>query len=460
MEVELFLINNRKLVPFEQAEEICHRRAGSNTIVTISRIKGSLGEEIVRQALDLIQCRHPRLNSRIVGSSDSLRFETEGTQKIPLRVVNKFHKEQWQEVVQEEMNEKFDSSKYLLRTTLVEIETENSTSYLLTTVHHAIADGLSSIQLHSEILTYCKSLASGEQVTQVASLPELPPFEELLPESMKGFRGAINSGLFLLREVFQTFWYRPKNLDIEQCVPIELRRGGMIHKQLDAQLTQQLVNLCQKEGTTVQGALCAAMLFAAAQKITAGNRCDLRVNCCSAVDLRKRLQPIVSNEHISMLASWLTSFHTLRTYTLFWELARDVKQQLKAGIERNDIFSNVLMSRKSVELFLSQPNQVLATVLLTNLGRVNIPKVYGPFILEEISFVPAASLCFGAFGAAVTTLEGKMLLNFFFSEPSISRDTMESLVDSVMSRLVEECDRIQFCNKDSITEAKTRDKVS
>ncbi len=439
VEVELFMINNRKLVPFEQAMEIIHRHAGSNTIMTISRIKGSLGEEIVRQALDLIQCRHPRLNSRIVGSLDSLRFETEGTPKIPLRVVNKFHNEQWQEVVEEEMNEKFDSSQYLLRTTLVQVESEKSTSYLLTTVDHAIADGLSSIQLHSEVLTYCKTLASGEQVTQVASLPELQPVEELVPESMKGFRGAINSASYLLREVFQTFWYRPKNLGFEQCVPIELRRGGMIHKQLDPQLTQQLVNLCRKEGTTVHGALCAAMLFAAAKKITAGNRCDVSVNCSSAIDLRKRLQPVVGNEYLSTLASWLTSFHTLRTHTSFWELAQDVKQQLEAGIERNNIFGNVLMFRKIVELSVSQHNEVSATVLLTNIGRVNIPKVYGPFILEEISFVPAASLYVGVFSAAVATFEGKMLLNFFFSEPSISRDTMESLVDSVMSCLVKVC---------------------
>ncbi len=434
------MINNRKLAPLEQAMEILHRYTGCNTIVTISRIRGPLGEEIVRQALDLIQCRHPRLNSRIVGSSDSLRFETQGTPKIPLRVVNKFHNGQWQEVVEEEMNEKFDSSQYLLRTTLVQIESEHSTSYLLTTVHHAIADGLLSIQLHSEILTYCKSLASGEQVTQVASLPELPPLKELLPESMKGFRGAMHNASYLLREVFQMLWYRPKSLGFEQCVPMELRRGSMIHKQLDPQLTQQLVNLCRKEGTTVHSALCAAMLFAAAKKITASNRCDVGVNCLSPIDLRKRLQPIVGNEHLSAVASGLISFHTLRTHTSFWELARDVKQQMEAGIERNDIFCKALMLRKILEFSMNlNADKAVLTVILSNLGRVNIPKIYGPFILEEISFAPGARAFSGVFSAAVATFEGKMLLNFLFSEPSISRDTMESLVDSATSHLIKVC---------------------
>jgi NRPS condensation-like uncharacterized protein len=435
------MINDRKLVSIEQAVEILNRRAGSYNVVTISRIKGPLSEEIVRQALDLAQSRHPRLNSRIVGSLDNLWFETEGTQKIPLRVANKFHNEQWQEVVLEEMNEKIDSSKVLLRAVLVQIESEDSTSYLITTIHHAITDALSGIQLHSELLTYCKSLASGERITQVPSLPVLPPVEELMPESMKGFRGTMNSVLFLLRVMLQQLWNRPESLGFEKCVPIELRRCGMVHRRLDKELTQQLVELCRQEKTTVQGALCAAMLLVAARKIAAVKETDVRVSCNTYIDLRRRLKPVVSDENMAVLASSVTSFHTLQTSTLFWELARDVTQQVKAGLERNDIFAGVLMCKKLFESFLTRPNEVPVTVALTNVGRVNIPKVYDPFELEEISYVPVQAACGGVFTAAVATFEGKMLLNFVFSEPSISRETMETLADSVVSCIVDVCER-------------------
>ncbi len=448
------MINNRQLVPMEQAMEILNRRAGSYNVVTASRIKGPLREELVRQALDLVQRRHPRLNSRIVGALDNLRFETEGTQKIPLRVVNKLHNDQWQEVVVEEMNEKIDSSKVLLRAVLVHIESEDSTSYLLTTIHHAITDGLSGIRLHSELLTYCKSLASGERISQISTLPALPPVEELMPESMKGFRGRLNGILFLLRLTLKQLWNRPKTLGFEKCVPIELRRCGMIHRQLDEKLTQQLVELCRQEKTTVQGALCAAMLLAAARRITAVQKTDVCfLSCESYVDLRRRLKPVVSDQNMGVLASFLTSFHTIRTNatntayhtlqtnTSFWELARDVTQQMKVGFERGDIFSTVLMFKKIIESVLAQPNEVPLTVAVTNAGRVNIPKNYGLFQLEEISYYPAQAALGGVFTAAVATFEGKMLLNFIFSEPSISRETMESLVDSVMSYIVDVCDR-------------------
>lgn len=435
------MTNTRKLVPVEQAVELLNRRAASYNVVTISRIKGYLGEEILRQALDLVQARHPRLNSHIVGSLDNLQFETEGTQKIPLRVVNTFHREQWQDVVHEEMNEKLDSSNVLLRTTLVRMTSETNTSYLLTTVHHAITDALSSIQLHAEILTYCQSLASGKERIEVPTLPALPPIEELLPESMKGFRGTLNSMGFLLRLMVQQLWNPPKTLGFEKYVPIELRRCGMIHRQLDEALTQKFVNCCRTEKTTVQGALCAAMLLAAASKITAVDQTDVRLSCQSFVDLRQRLNPVVSNQDMGLLASFVSSFHTLRKTTSFWELAQEVKHQLNAGLKRSDIFIPILLFKTMIESLLTRPNQVPVTVALTNAGRVNIPAVYGSLELEEISFVPAQAVFGGVFGAAVATFEGKMLLNFVFSEPSISRETMEFLADSVMSCIGEVCNQ-------------------
>jgi NRPS condensation-like uncharacterized protein len=442
--------DNRELTPIEQAMEVLNRVAGSFNVVTISRIKGLLSEEIVRQALDLAQHRHPRLNSRIVGSLDSLHFETEGTQKIPLRVVEKLQNEQWQEVVLEELNQKIESSKGLMRAVLVRNQSENSVNYLLTTLHHAITDGLSGIRLHQDILTYCHRIASGEQITQVPSLSALPPVEELLPESMQGFRGRMNGVLFLLRLKFKQLWHRPETLGFEKYVPTDLRRCGMVHRKLDEELTQQLVNRCRNEKTTVQGAMCAAMLLSAARKIRAENETEVRVSCRSYIDLRRHIKPAVSHENLAILASSLTSFHTLQTNTLFWELARDVRRQIEAGLELGDIFSPVPMSRKIIESLLARSNEAPMTAGITNVGQVNIPNVYGSFILEEISFIAAQAAFGGVLAAAVTTFEGKMVLNFMFSEPSISRDTAEKLADNMVACIVEACKETVAGNREPL----------
>ena len=292
-----------------------------------------------------------------------------------------------------------------------------------------------SSYLYSEILTYCQKIASGEPHSPVPSLEVLPPVDELLPASTKGFRGNLNSLLFVLGFQLKQLWHRPETLSFEKTVPIEERRSGIVCRQLDAEFTQQLILRCRQEKTTVQGALNAAMMFAAAKKIRAGQK--TRVHCYAAIDLRKRLKPLVRKENLGVVVSSLASFYTLGTNTSFWELARDVRQQLEIGLKGNDIFSQVLMMRNSVEFAIARSHKSSATVSITNVGRVNIPRVYGQFELSQISFIPAVAAFGGVFSAAVTTFETQMFLNFPFSEPALSQETMETLVDSFMSFLVD-----------------------
>ncbi|HEY9847172.1 MAG TPA: hypothetical protein V6D03_13370, partial [Candidatus Caenarcaniphilales bacterium] len=116
--------DSRKLAPVEQGMEILNRRTGSSNVVTISRVRGPLTEDLVRQALDLVQCRHPRLSSRIVGALDNLHFEAIGKLEVPLRVVNQIYNEQWQSVVRQELNQKIESSEGLLRAVFLRSQTE------------------------------------------------------------------------------------------------------------------------------------------------------------------------------------------------------------------------------------------------------------------------------------------------------------------------------------------------
>ncbi len=437
--------NDRELDSNEQALEILNRCANSLHVVTTSRIAGQLTAEILRPALNLLQKRHPRLSSRIVGSLNSLRFE-DGAVSIPLRVVKKNYSFQWQEVVLEELNQKIASYQGLARAVLVRFECENNLNYLIITLHHAISDGLSSVQLHSEILTYCQKIACSEPISKVVSLPPIPPIQQLLPKPLQGWQGLISGVFSLLQLKFQQVWYRPETLGFEKYVPIDSRRSSMIHRQLGEKITERLVNCCRQEKTTVQAALCTAMMLVVAKKITDEKKLNVRLSCQSFVSLRQRLQPIIGNENLGMLASSIISYHTIGENSSFWNLARDVKQQIEASLECNDIFSIMLILRKIVEFSLAHPKEIPVSVALSNIGRVNIPQVYGSFKLEEINFASAAAVTGGALLATVSTFAGKMFLNFIFSEPSISQKTMEQMANNTVICLVDACNMIDNPN--------------
>jgi NRPS condensation-like uncharacterized protein len=429
---------NRKLGRLEQVIELLNSHARTWNLVTISRLNKPLKKEILRQAIDITQLRHPRLNSRIVRSRNHLYFQTEGTPRLELRVVNKVSTEQWQEVVHEEMNEIIDSSTGLLRVVLVNI-LSNNLSYLITTAHHAITDGLSCAQLHSEILTYYQKIVSNDPINSDTKLPALPPPEELLPKWTKGFKGKINSWFLFSKLIIQKIWYQPKTLGFEKYLPIANRYSDIIHRQFNQDLTQKFVNRCRQENTTVHSALCTLMMFITAGKIIRNNKKNLCVNCLSYIDLRRRLSPAISEENLSVLATSMMGFHTIKINTSFWELAREVKQKLEAGINQGDMFNMVLIAKQLIDFCFIFPHEVAATVSVSNIGQVQIPKTYGELELEEISFASSHALYAGVFIIHASTFQGKMLLNFVFSQPAISRHKMEDLVNKFMSFIDDVC---------------------
>ena len=433
------MLKNRKLAAHEQAMEILNNLAASFHIVTISRIKGILKEELLRQALDMTQSRHPFLNARIVEKSNSFWFEA-GADKIPLSVVNKQQIKQWEEVVVEELNHKINSDQNLLRVTLINFEDDENTSYLITSIHHAIADASSCIQLHSEILTNCQNITEGK-AHSITALPQLPSIEKLIPKSIQGFTGEISNILYLFSLKLQLLHYQPATLDFEKNVPLESRSCGMVHKRLDSELTTRFLDACRQQKTSVQAALGAAMLFAVAKKTNTSQRKSNYFSFRSAINLRSCLQPQISNEHLGSIGTNILSFHNLEKNTNFWDLARDIKQELEIGLASNDKFRFIFVFKQILESFLKNLYKSSTSAALTNIGRVNIPQKYNQLDLEEISFVPSTA-AFGAFfGAAVSTFRGKMLLNFMFSQPSISTETIETLASDMICIISDVCNQ-------------------
>ncbi|MEM9005303.1 MAG: alcohol acetyltransferase [Cyanobacteria bacterium P01_F01_bin.86] len=420
--------------------EYLNRVACSTNVVAISRIKGPLTEAIMRQALVLVQRRHPCLNYRIMGTSDDMNLEVEGA-KIPLRVVRKSHDSQWQDIVLEEANQKIDSSQALLRAVLFCPENETTISYLITTTHHGIADLFSNSRLHGDILTYCQKVVSGES-TEVSSLPTLPPMEALIPASFKGFRGKLGRFLFMSRLVVNQLWYRPKMLDHNKRDSIESSRAGFVNRKIDKELTQSFINSCKRKEVSTNGALCSAMMFTAAQKIeSAAKKKSVSMCCCATVSLRKSLEQIISEEHIAMLSSSLFCYSVLRPDKTFWELAKELGQKFQFGLMDAEPLNMLFVpSKKMAKSALKNANDIknsIGITVISGIAKLNIPESYGNFELEEFHITGAAAAQAASFCVIAVVFREKLSLNFFYPEPLFDRETIEYLADNVVAYLKE-----------------------
>ncbi|MGV0024442.1 phthiocerol/phthiodiolone dimycocerosyl transferase family protein [Phormidesmis priestleyi] len=431
-------IEARPLAANEQMMEILNRQgSGSLNVITISQIKGSLTPNLVRQAIAHLQQQHPRLNSRIVGSLDSLSFD-HCDLALPLRVVNSSHKQQWQEVACEEMNQPIESQKGLLRAVLVQSVQQANSCHLITTTHHAISDGLSCIRLHSELLTYCQKATEGKPI-ELVRLPLLPALESFLPTWTKGWLGTLNAILFGLGLTIQRLKHRPEHIPLKKSTSLVDRTTGLVHRQMDQALTQKIIDHCKQRKTTVHSALAAAMLLATAETITPDRDRPICMNCQSALDLRRRLKNCPDERQLGLFVTSVITYHTIDPKTSLWNLAQQVKSRIQSNIKWGHIFRFPLTSKFFTEYYLSHPSDVNSTVFLTNIGLVSVPSQYGLFELEDIHFTVSNVFYAGSLAASVATFAGKISLNFMFSQPSLSRETIEQLADSTLAYLSKAC---------------------
>ncbi|MGD1702264.1 phthiocerol/phthiodiolone dimycocerosyl transferase family protein [Dapis sp. BLCC M229] len=416
------MVDERKLIAMEEGMELFNRYANSLNVVIISQIKGFLDREVLRKSLDLVQIRHPRLNSHIVEVLDNLMFKTEGTKQIPLKVVLNPSPEYWHTLVINELSTKIDSEKVLLRATLIKASEKSTNNYLITTIHHAIADAMCGIYLHSEIISFCHKIASNYQITQVNQLESYQSLEKIIANYT-----VENEELPKLNRQIDT-------LPFEKYVPHQQRRCGLIQKQLNTDITEQIIERSRQEKSTVHGAICSAMMLALAKQLKKENK-DFYFSCRSSVDIRRRVYPPIGDENIAMLVSALNSFHTVNNKTSFWDLARQVKSQIKARLKTPEIYNVILSYREGTKYILNNPERSYFSIFVTNIGKVKISSDYGLFKLEKISYAVSLNVLGSVFSVAVSTFENKMILNFIYSQPILSQDTVNALVNSTISIL-------------------------
>ncbi len=433
----------RALSLVESSLEVLNREARTWFIVTTSQVRGRLSEANLRLALNQVQQRHACLNSCIVkseGSTNPSPFHfAPAPAAIPLRIVKKTEAQNWQALVNQELNQPLDASQSLIRAVLVRDHQVRDRSYLIITTHHAISDGSSCMALHAELLSICQAPAQPCDSSWLRPSPTLPPAtEQSVPASLQGNLGKLKILRFFCRSFLEQIFSPIVTLLPEQPSTISERQCYCLHHVLPPDLYQALLHRCRVERTTVHGALCAAMARAVLAEMP--NQKRRRISCQSALDMRRsKLVPPEARQTLVNLASSVRALHTIGPKTAFWDLARCVKRKINHAIAQNTPFKLWFMGKVMVDYCLTHPNFVGTTLFISNMGRVDLPQQYGELELESISFAAATSLSAGVFYLYTSTFADQMQLNFMFSTPSFSPERMERLVKATIEQIWQAC---------------------
>jgi NRPS condensation-like uncharacterized protein len=364
-------------------------------LTVTAEVKGVTKAQSWRNALDAVQKRHPILSTSIKRNEEGqpALYQVDAA-PIPLRVADGRVQEHWELELDREMALPFTPEQApLIRTVLIH---KPESAVLIIIAHHAIADGMALVFLIRDLL----QVLSGEQIEAFSFsssgeelLKKLPKREEIVQaEALQARAPATEPAL-----------YR----EDDGLAPRASAR------KLDENLTAALRERARREGTTVQGALCAALVLAGRKTSSTWRKQSVRV--MSPINARAHLR---AGEACGLYlgAGAMIPFRPGDSSD-FWELARFAKQK----ISPSQTFQSLSASLHGLEAIMTKDMDVETAaqisagafardLMVSNLGQMPYESEFGKLKLEAVWGPTALQGLDGEQNVGIATTNGAIRL--------------------------------------------------
>lgn len=427
---------NRSLSDLERAIWLIDQAVSQN-FVMIAQVSGVPNDSDLREALDIIQYKHPPLQSRILENEDGRKteFVSNGVGSIPLQILERRDDDHWLEVAENEIATPLPWREGPLVRVVV-LKGKNRCDILITCCH-IIADGTSGVTLVRNLLTYVSELALGKSITSSVPLPVRPSPTDFL-------RNDVKEKVYSLKSIERS---GPEPLVLRGDVDVypEERTTGIIHKTLNAKESKELIAECRRQNTSVHGAISGALLQTLVEQIRKQEGLNkgqaVNIGCCTPVNIRQHFSQPVGEDVGDFIADAL-HYQMIDDNASLWDVARIVKNSLQEQLDRGEDIKAILSVGDLLE---SSPSPVelvrtvceaFPPVIVTNLGRLDIKEKFEDLILEDIHFALSITpVAKSGFGVAVNSFRGRINFNFLFSTPFRSKKRAEELAEGTLNRL-------------------------
>ncbi|MCF0064431.1 condensation domain-containing protein [Dyadobacter chenwenxiniae] len=349
---------NRTLGAFEKTFWLLDQ-IDSKDFALAADIVGTQPIEKWRNAIQMVQKRHPNLSVRVV--LDELARPTlqhVENLHIPLRVVHAQQGYRWQQEVEKELSVRFNTEEGpLLRVVLVQ---NTDSTVLILVANHTVADGTSLSVLTRDILL----AVTGKELEPMA--PQVSNDETLdMPEDLPA----------------QTF---SKVLELK--MKTDIVKPLVSSHRFSEDITRNILERARQENTTVHGAICAAVLVASRKMRPEWD--EAKMELVSPICTRAALN---LDDNFGLNITTQSVFFEKKAYLTFWDLAR----LAKAGLEGTNsveyvtgylsFFRDIVFGHNDIQQMLDALKQAFNHhIMVTNLVKVRYKTDFGPLKLEAL----------------------------------------------------------------------------
>lgn len=392
------------------------------SVQLVCEIEGELTPEQLQFALNEVCIRHPFLSCQILREAEQLYFIHKPNLNIPLRVLNGEHTDR-DLIITQELNTPLDESTNLIRAVML---CHQKSCCIVLTIHHAIIDGLSSLQLLKNILELCGELIQFGSLKVSAPSDIQPSIEELLMPLVHQEE---------LIAFIERFRHEAQTLDLHAIKPFAEYSPEILAEVKTFQLTfseeetRQLFLACKTNKISLHSTIAAAHLIEIRSFIDDDDDTELMLRCNTPVDLRQRISPQLNNEHLLSAATGCGTNHWVSSNSSIVALADDINSKIKESINNRDVFKGHLTFMDTLMKY-RMPN----AVGISSVGLVDIPKTYHGLECKELHVTGVYQL--PMFGVTTYTYANKLSFTYLYVEPYYSTSFIEDLARQVKKRLL------------------------
>jgi NRPS condensation-like uncharacterized protein len=385
-------------------------------LTVTAEVKGFTTVQNWRDAIDAVQRRHAVLSTSIKKNEEEqpALYQVDAA-PIPLRIVDGRVQGCWELEVEREMAVPFTPEQApLIRSVLIH---KPQSAVVIMVAHHAIADGMALVFLIRDLL----QVLSGGHI-EALSFSSSP--EELLSKLPKR------------EEIVQAV---TSQAGAPQAEPALYRKGDdsaprATTRKLDEHLTATLKERARREGTTVQGALCAALVLAGRKTSSTWLKQSVRV-----------MSPVNARAHLGAGEACGLYLGGAGKVTFqpgdseaFWELARFAKKE----ISPSQTFQSLSTSLHRLEAIMTKDMDVETAaqiaagafardLMVSNLGQIPYESEFGELKLEAIWGPTALQGLEGEQNVGVATTNGAIrLLHVSYSLIPYLLENTESILSA------------------------------
>ena len=395
-------------------------------IVYFVRLAGQIEERRLRTAIDRLQYKHPVLRMLIREEQDGLCYEFDCAPEIPLLILPRISQSDYRREIAAELNARFTHSQPQLRLVWLRSEVEQE---LLFVASHRICDGMSMLTIVREVL-------------RCMHRDEIPlPYAPISPDDIIGDYQPPRP------------WKRRMSAHLCNAVlgliPNSRKDPGnneyFLEWWVGEEMTDALRRRCKAEGVSVHAALTVA-LDRSLLAVLGERKTPAWIE--SPMDARRGRLAMLKADMLFFGGGSLKVHTSRNTGTDFWEQARTVHRDLRAGIEQELLnipgryhFYGMLRPLPDAKIHTMvriaealKVNGSWNRIALSNLGDVVVTEPDAPFRLLDLRLY-VHSFNIRLLGLVSYLLNGEMRFYYVGDEKCMSRSHADALKGEMMALL-------------------------